>query len=64
MTKGGRIQSLADVAAELRELGPEPPILEFDPQRGAAEPAADADVVLVGVGGVGGFIAPVLARAG
>ena len=34
------------------------------PQRGAAPPAERADVVLVGVGGVGGFIAPVLARAG
>jgi gluconate 2-dehydrogenase alpha chain len=64
VTKGGRIQSLADVEAELRAFGSAPPIPGFDPQRGAEAPAEDADVVLIGVGGVGGFIAPVLAKAG
>ena len=64
VTKDGRIQSLADVAANLQGLSEEREVLGFDPQRGAAEPAEDADVVIVGVGGVGGFIAPVLAKAG
>jgi gluconate 2-dehydrogenase alpha chain len=64
VTKGGRIQSLVDVAAQLRDRSAEPPIPGFDPQRGAEGPADAADVVLVGVGGVGGFIAPVLAKAG
>lgn len=64
VTKGGRIQSLADVADELARRSQEPPIPGFDPHRGAAPPADDVDVVLVGVGGVGGFIAPVLASAG
>jgi gluconate 2-dehydrogenase alpha chain len=64
VTKGGRIQSLQDVAPLLRQRPAEPPIPGFDPQRGAAPPSEVADVVLVGVGGVGGFIAPVLAKAG
>jgi gluconate 2-dehydrogenase alpha chain len=64
VTKGGRIQSLADVAAELASYGDDPYPAGFDPQRGARPPAAHADVVLVGVGGVGGFIAPILAKAG
>jgi gluconate 2-dehydrogenase alpha chain len=64
VTKGGRIQSLADVAATLRQRQREEQIPGFDPQRGAAPAAVQADVVLVGVGGVGGFIAPVLAKAG
>ena len=66
VTKGGRIQSLADVAAELQTLQEQgdKPIPGFDPQRGAAPPTDRADVILVGVGGVGGFIAPMLAGAG
>ena len=62
--KGGRIQSLADVAEDLAALARPFNVPGFDPQRGAAAPLPDADVVLVGVGGVGGFIAPVLAQAG
>jgi gluconate 2-dehydrogenase alpha chain len=64
VTKGGCIQSLADVEADLRVLSAEPAIPGFDAQRGAEGPAGDADIVLIGVGGVGGFIAPVLAKAG
>lgn len=64
VTKGGRIQSLADVAAALAMEPNETPIPGYDPGRGAADPVQSADVVLVGVGGVGGFIAPILARAG
>lgn len=62
--KGGRIQSLADVEHELAALAKPLDVPGFDPQRGTAPPLPDADVVLVGVGGVGGFIAPVLAKAG
>ena len=62
--KGGRIQSLADVKDELAALARPRFVPGLDPQRGAASPLPDADVVLVGVGGVGGFIAPVLAKAG
>ena len=64
VTKGGRIHSLADVAADLAALGSEPPVAGFGPQLGSEEPVEDVDVVMIGVGGVGGFIAPVLARAG
>ncbi|MBA2597680.1 MAG: gluconate 2-dehydrogenase subunit 3 family protein [Chloroflexia bacterium] len=64
VTKGGRIQSLADVADALSRQRSDPVVPGFDPQRGAAPPAAHADVVLIGVGGVGGFIAPLLANAG
>ncbi len=64
VTKGGRIQSLADVAASLHQRQGDERIPGFDPQRGGAPPVDRADVVLVGVGGVGGFIAPVLAGAG
>ncbi|MCA9877477.1 MAG: gluconate 2-dehydrogenase subunit 3 family protein [Thermomicrobiales bacterium] len=62
--KGGRIQSLADVAGELSAVVRPRPVAGYDPQRGAADPLPEADVVLVGVGGVGGFIAPILAKAG
>ena len=64
VTKGGRIQSLADIAHELAATREEFPVPGFDPSRGATPPEDEADVVIVGVGGVGGFIAPVLAKAG
>lgn len=64
VTKGGRIQSLADVGEEIFLGTVDEEIAGYDPQRGAAEPTNDADVILIGVGGVGGFIAPVLAKAG
>ncbi|MBA3449840.1 MAG: gluconate 2-dehydrogenase subunit 3 family protein, partial [Chloroflexia bacterium] len=64
VTKAGRLQSLADVAGALRHHFPESAIPGFDPQRGAAPPAKHADVVMIGVGGAGGFIAPMLAKAG
>jgi gluconate 2-dehydrogenase alpha chain len=64
VTKGGRVQSLADVEEALGALPPEPPVPGFDLGRGAAPPNGEVDVVIVGVGGVGGFIAPVLAGTG
>lgn len=64
VTKGGRIQSLADVAHKLAKTREEYPVPGYDPARGAQPPDGEADVVIVGVGGVGGFIAPILAKAG
>jgi gluconate 2-dehydrogenase alpha chain len=64
VTKGGRFQSIADVTAALHQQQGDELIPGFDSQRGAAPPAGRVDVVLVGVGGVGGFIAPELAKAG
>jgi gluconate 2-dehydrogenase alpha chain len=63
--KGGVIQSLADVGYSL-DGGPREPveIPGYDPQRGAAPPATDTDVVLVGVGAAGALAARILARAG
>jgi len=60
--KGGEIRSLADVQAELRELNrdaapaptDEPVTPRFD----------EPDVILIGLGAMGGLIAPVLTAAG
>ncbi|HEY7033662.1 MAG TPA: GMC family oxidoreductase [Thermomicrobiales bacterium] len=65
VTKGGAVQSLTDVGVSLG--GPRASPLEiagYDPQQSVEPPSGRADVVLVGVGGVGGFIAPILAKAG
>jgi gluconate 2-dehydrogenase alpha chain len=65
VTKGGRIQSIADVRPALRELaGPPAEMTGHDPQSGARPPSGPVDVVLVGVGAMGGLIAPILAKAG
>jgi gluconate 2-dehydrogenase alpha chain len=65
VTKGGVIQSLDDFEAFGKQgAGGEsdPNVVQYDGS--LHEPEIDADVVLVGVGGVGGMIAPVLCRAG
>jgi gluconate 2-dehydrogenase alpha chain len=65
VTKGGEIRSLADVGRSLGDRPREPAeIPGYDPQRGAAPPAEDADVVLVGVGAAGAQAAAMLTRAG
>ena len=69
VTKGGVIQSLADVRAELAspqvDAAASPAEYEhFDPDAGAKSPAGPCDVVMVGVGAMGGLIAPLLAEAG
>jgi gluconate 2-dehydrogenase alpha chain len=65
VTKGGVIQSLADLGLTLSGASTaELNIPGYDPQRGVEPPSGPADVVIVGVGGVGGFIAPALAKAG
>lgn len=65
VTKGGRIQSLADVGYSL-DGGPREPIEipGYDPQRGGEPPSGPADVVLVGVGAAGAQAASILCRAG
>jgi len=65
VTKGGRIQSLADVGYAL-DGGPREPleIPGYDPQRGGLPPDGPADVVLVGVGAAGALAARILTRAG
>lgn len=65
VTKGGRVQSLADVGFRL-DGGPREPqqIPGYDPQAGARPPAGPADVVLVGVGAANALVARIFARAG
>jgi gluconate 2-dehydrogenase alpha chain len=65
VTKGGRIQSLADVGYAL-DGGPREPqqIPGYDPQAGARPPRGPADVVLVGVGAANALAARILAQAG
>lgn len=64
-TKGGVIQSLADVGYSL-DGGPREPVKipGYDPQRGGEPPSGPADVVLIGVGAAGAQAASILSRAG
>ncbi len=65
VTKGGVIQSLVDVGYVLSDGPTEPEeIPGYDPHRGGEPPAGRVDVILVGLGGIGGFIAPTLTKAG
>jgi gluconate 2-dehydrogenase alpha chain len=65
VTKSGIIQSLADLGFAIgRSTQAEMEIPGYDPQKSVEPPRGRADVVLVGVGGVGGFVAPILAKAG
>jgi gluconate 2-dehydrogenase alpha chain len=65
VTKSGEFQSLEDLGFS---LDGDPTEVEeipgYDPQRSVEPPSGPADVVLAGLGGVGGLIAPVLAKAG
>jgi gluconate 2-dehydrogenase alpha chain len=64
VTKGGRYQSMADLGFSLHADDAPVEIPGYDPQRGAEPPSGPADVVLVGLGGVGGVVAPLLCEAG
>ena len=65
VTKGGKFQSLADLGFSLDGDPTEAEeIPGYDPQKSVEPPSGPADVVLAGLGGVGGLIAPVLAKAG
>jgi gluconate 2-dehydrogenase alpha chain len=61
VTKGGAIQSLADL--DLPRSRPAT-IPNFDPQRGSADPLPEVDIILVGAGSMGSIVAPIFARAG
>ncbi len=62
---GGRIRTLADHERDLPAAIDAPrQIPGFDPDRGTLPPTGDADVVIVGAGGVGGLAAAWLALAG
>ncbi len=65
VTKEGIIQSLADLGYSLEKPLVEPDgVPGFDPRRSVEPPTGPADVVLVGVGAMGGIVAPLLAKAG
>src|SRR5829696_4842736 len=65
VTKGDEIRSLKDAGYSLGSPTTMPDeISGYDPQRSVDPPSGAADVVLVGVGGVGGLISPIFARAG
>ncbi|MDQ2683284.1 MAG: gluconate 2-dehydrogenase subunit 3 family protein, partial [Chloroflexota bacterium] len=62
---GGQIRSLEDVVDELRaQTHPDLDLPNFNPRAGLEPPTGPVDVVLVGVGAVGGLIAPILTKAG
>src|SRR5215211_6893749 len=65
VTKGGEIRSLQDAGYSLGGSTERPgDISGYDPQRSVEPPSGPADVVLVGMGGVGGLVSPVLTGAG
>jgi gluconate 2-dehydrogenase alpha chain len=64
VTKGGVIQSIADLNLDSWRADGSAALKHYDPGRGAVEPDGTADVVIVGVGAMGGIVAPVLAEAG
>jgi gluconate 2-dehydrogenase alpha chain len=59
--KNGEIRSLAELNLPERERKLVP---GYDAHRGTAEPAPEADVLLVGAGTVGSLVAPVFTKAG
>jgi gluconate 2-dehydrogenase alpha chain len=59
--KGGEIRSLADLKIP---SGVKRSISGYDPHRGAADPASEVDILIVGAGTVGSVVAPIFARAG
>lgn len=65
VTKDGVVQSLEDAGFSFggRE-GADQPLDGYDPDRGLQGPARDVEVLLIGVGGVGGLLAQRLTRAG
>jgi len=66
VTKGGQTRTLAGAGYRIGGAAEEPPpdIPGYDPQRAAVEPPGPADVIIVGMGAIGGFVAALLADAG
>ena len=63
VTKGGVTQSLIDLDLGVDQQQPALPP-DYDSQAGTKPPTDEVDVILVGLGGVGGMIAPILTDAG
>jgi gluconate 2-dehydrogenase alpha chain len=64
VTKGGKIQSLADLDFSTGRSNRDHACKGYDPQRSVLPPSEIADIVLVGLGAMGGMVAPVFAKAG
>ena len=65
VTKGGVFQSMADLGYRVTGSVTEPSeIPGYDPQASAEPPAGEADIVIIGLGGMGGMTAPIFAEAG
>ncbi len=65
VTKAGQIQSMADLGYQQTANAHAPTrVPGYDPQAAAGVPTAEVDVILVGMGAVGGLIAPLFAKAG
>ncbi|MGC2398250.1 MAG: GMC family oxidoreductase [Acidobacteriaceae bacterium] len=64
VTKGNIIQSIADLDLDKWRADGSAALRHYDSARGAAAPEGPADVVMIGVGAMGGIVAPVLAEAG
>lgn len=64
VTKGGEVRALADAGRSFADAGERVEWPGYDPQLGALPPSGPADVVLVGMGAVGSFVAPILTGAG
>jgi gluconate 2-dehydrogenase alpha chain len=65
VTKGGVIRSLADLNVPAQSSSKAPPEwAHYDPQRSVAKPDGPADVVIVGLGAMGGIAAPLLTKVG
>ena len=64
VTKGGAIQSLADLGLTSRRSAADQFQTGYDPYESILPPSEMADVIVVGIGGVGSVIAPLLAGCG
>jgi gluconate 2-dehydrogenase alpha chain len=63
--KQGTIRSMADAGYGPRsDAEPSAEVPNYDPQHSVEPPRERADVIIVGMGAVGGFVAPMLADAG
>jgi gluconate 2-dehydrogenase alpha chain len=64
--KHGEVRTLAGAGYHLNGSAEQPPepIPGYDPQRSVQPPTGPADVIVVGMGAIGGFVASLLADAG
>lgn len=62
--KNGEVLSIEDVDFSTFNQSDTIDMSNYDPQRGVMPPTDDADVIIIGMGGVGGMIVPRLTTAG